>query len=265
LSDATQYPVFSGAEAFAKEGAADAPATRREIGLGIIHGFSGNPVSMRPLAERLASVGFRVDVPRLPGHGTHPRDMQRTRYADWRAEVVRTVDRLSQTSKHVALVGLSMGALLALDVGCERQELLAVVCINPQILDRKGFAVKLAPMLEYVVPMAPASLAGLRKDDIAKPGVSEKAYDWVPSAAGNSLLRELPRVRAGLKKLKPPLLVAHSVQDHSVPPENSAALLRLVPGARELLLERSYHVATLDYDLELLADNIAGFCEELAR
>lgn len=265
MSTASEHPVIPGAEAFAAPGAEDAPTHRRQIGLGLIHGFTGNPISMRPLAERLRSVGFRVDVPRLPGHGTHPRDMQRTRYADWRAEVVRTVERLTATSQHVGLVGLSMGGTLVLDVGTERRDVFGLVCINPQILSREGFIVKLAPLIEHLLPLAPASMAGLRKDDIAKPGVSEHAYDMVPAASGNSYLRELPRVRAGLSKLDRPLLVAHSVQDHSVPMQNSEELLRLVPHARELKLERSYHVATLDYDLELLADHITGFCDEFGR
>ncbi len=265
MSDAREYPILPGAEPFSAPGAEDAPSHRRQIGLGLIHGFTGNPLSMRPLAERLSSLGFRVDVPRLPGHGTHPRDMQRTRYADWRAEVVRTVERLTKTSQRVGLIGLSMGATLTLDVGSELQSLFGLVCINPQILSREGFVVKLAPLLEHLMPLAPAAMAGLRKDDIAMPGVSEHAYDLVPAAAGNSFLRELPRVRSGLGSIKCPLLVAHSLQDHSVPIQNSQELLRLVPHARELKLERSYHVATLDYDRELLAEHIAAFCDEFGR
>jgi carboxylesterase len=255
-----RYPVLPGAQAWSSEGTPD--TAHAKLGLALIHGFTGSPVSMRPLAEQLAARGFRVDVPRLPGHGTHPRDMQRTRYSDWRAEALRSVDRLASAAERIVLVGLSMGGTLALDLASSGERAIAgLVCINPQILDRKGVAVKLSGIIELLVPLAPAALAGLRKDDIAKPGVSEQAYDWVPTASGNSLLKELPRVRSQLGKLSCPLLVAHSRQDHSVPPENSEELLRLVPHAKELLLERSYHVATLDYDLELLASRISEFCD----
>ena len=257
------FPVLSGAEAFRAEGAATGPEKRRRCGLGVIHGFSGSPVSMRPLAEALAGLGFRVDVPRLPGHGTDPRDMARTRYPDWRGEVDACVDRLQREAEHVLLIGLSMGGTLCLDVASRRPEIRGVVCINPQLCDREGVMVKLSPLFAKVMPLAPAALAGLKKDDIAKPGVSERAYDYVSVAAGNSLLAALPDVRAGLTRLDRPLLVAHSAQDHSVPKENSEALLRLVPHARELLLERSYHVATLDYDFEILRDRIRDFCDEV--
>jgi carboxylesterase len=258
------HAVISGAEPYAALGSSVEHPERATTGIALIHGFTGSPISMRPLGELLVARGFRVEVPRLPGHGTHPKDMQRTRYADWRAEVLACVDRLIQSSSHVVLVGLSMGATLVLDVASSAERTIAgVVAINPQILDREGFTVKLAPLLEHVLPMAPASMAGLKKDDIAKPGVSEQAYDWVPTAAGNSFVRELPRIREQLARFPCPLLVARAPQDHSVPPQNSLSLLKLVPNAKELVLERSFHVATLDYDLELLAARITEFSDGL--
>ncbi|HET9952867.1 MAG TPA: alpha/beta fold hydrolase [Polyangiaceae bacterium] len=263
--NADRYPVRPGAEAYRAVARPGAPALRARTGVALIHGFTGSPVSMRPLAELLHELGFSVDVPRLPGHGTHPRDMARTRYADWRREVLDTIDRLSRVTERTVLVGLSMGGSLVLDVASSNERTLAgVVVINPQLLDRGGAAVKMAPLVERVLPFVPGALGGLRKDDIAKPGVSEQAYDWFPTAAGNSFMAELPRIREQLNHLSCPLLVAHSMRDHSVPPANSEALLKALPHARELRLERSYHVATLDYDLELLAEKICEFCENPA-
>jgi carboxylesterase len=257
------YPVMAGAEPWSQAGSGATGA----IGLLLVHGFTGNPVSMRPLGERLAARGFTVQVLRLPGHGTHFRDMQRTRYADWRAEVERALAELAARCARVVLVGLSMGATLVLDVAAEAGSAVAgVVTINAWILDRQGVVVKLAPLLEKILPLAPARAAGLVENDIAKPGGDEKAYRWVPAAAGNSVVRELPRVRQHVAKLGCPLLVAYSPQDHSVPPENSKALLRLAGSAdkTELVLERSFHVATLDYDLPLLDERIAEFAARVA-
>lgn len=259
------YPVIPGAEALTARGNSVTHPARSRTGVALIHGFTGSPVSMRPLAELLLAQGFSLDVPRLPGHGTHPKDMQRTRYADWRAEVLSAVDRLRTHAERIVLVGLSMGGTLVLDVAASgERDIAGTVSINAQLLDREGLTVKLAPLLETLLPLVPASLAGLKKDDIAKPSVSELAYDLVSTAAGNSFVRELPRIRERLANLSSPLIVARSPQDHSVPPANSLALLKLVPKARELVLERSYHVATLDYDLPLLAARITDFCDELA-
>jgi carboxylesterase len=51
----------------------------------VVHGFTGNPGSMRGVAEALAAAGFHVEMPLLPGHGTRVEDMLPTRWADWRA------------------------------------------------------------------------------------------------------------------------------------------------------------------------------------
>jgi carboxylesterase len=262
------YPVLPGQEAFVLEGkpTAEHPA-RQKLGMGLVHGFTGNPYSMRPLAEQLAQNGFYVDVPRLPGHGTDVQDMRRTRYSDWRAEVLALVDRLRARFELVMLVGLSAGGTLVLDVASSGERpITAIATINANVLDREGFAVKLAPVFEKILPIAPAFLAGMREDDIAKPGVGEKAYGRVPTAAGNSLLRELPRLRAQLPKLECPALIAYSPQDHTVPPDNSRAILKLLADKKpiELVLPRSYHVATMDYDLELLAERITQLADSVA-
>jgi len=90
-----------GAEPISREGhGALAP-----IGLLLLHGFTGNPTSLRPLAELLSARGFALELPLLPGHGTEPRDLLPTRYADWRAAAVSALDRLRARTKHVFVVG----------------------------------------------------------------------------------------------------------------------------------------------------------------
>ena len=260
----------AGGKAFSPEAEAWSAAgsgARGRTGMLLVHGFTGSPLSLRPLAERLASAGFTVEVPRLPGHGTTWRDMIPTRYDDWRAHVLFAAQALAARSDRLVLFGLSMGGTLVLDLASSGEVAAAgVVTVNAQILDREGLIVKLAPFLEKLLPVVPAKVAGLTPNDIAKPGVSERAYAWVPSAAGNSLLRALPRVREQLAHVPCPVVVMYSEQDHSVSPENSRTLLRLIRGAElsEVRLERSYHVATLDYDQPLILERVISFADRLA-
>lgn len=231
----------------------------------VLHGFTGSPVSVRPLAELLSKRGFAIEMPLLPGHGTRPKDLLPTRYADWRAEALAALTRLRARTQQVFAVGLSMGGTLALDLATT-EVLAGAVTINAQILDRGGLIVKLAPIIEKLIPIAPASAAGLTKNDI-KRGGNEDAYTWVAAAAGNSLVRALPEVRGRLKSVTCPLLVIYSRDDHSVPPANSKALPSLVGSASVtvLELENSYHVATLDNDLPLIDAKVASFAESLLK
>jgi carboxylesterase len=253
--------VKPGAEALSLAG----HGANANIGILLMHGFTGSPVSLRPLADLLSKLGFALELPRLPGHGTRPRDLLPTRYADWRAEALAGLNRLRARTQKVFAVGLSMGGTLVLDLGTT-EPLDGVVTINAQILDRGGLIIKLAPLIEKIIPIAPASAAGLTKNDIKKGG-DEDAYDWVAAAAGNSLVRALPDVRGRLGSFTSPLLVIYSRDDHSVPPANSKALPELVASksVTVLELENSYHVATLDNDLPLIAERVASFAESLAK
>ena len=260
-----QYSVIPGAESWSNPGS----GARAKVGVVVVHGFTGNPNSTRPIGEALAQRGFAVEVPRLPGHGTHWREMMQTRYHDWMAETERVVTQLKSRCESVILVGLSMGGTIGLDIASRRPELCAgVVPINASVLDREGLIVKLAPLLAHVLPAVPASAAGLIKNDAAKPGVDERAYPWVPAKAGQSLVEQLPRIRRQLRGIKVPLLVAYSHNDHSVPCANSKAIPGLVGSGGDvtvLPLERSFHLATIDYDADLIVERITNFADRVGK
>ena len=259
-----RFPIFEGAEPWSHQGSGD----NGRVGVAVVHGFTGNPCGMRPFGEAIAEHGFTVEVPRLPGHGTSWRDMGRTRYSDWKAEFRRVYEDLAKRCDSVFFCGLSMGGTIALDLASEKLEKLrGVVPINATVLDREGLLAKIAPYISYLIPVVPASAAGLVKNDIAKEGEDEKAYGWVPSKSGDSLLRELPRVRQALKQVTVPVLVAYSAHDGSVPNENSKAIADLLGSddVTVLCLENSKHVATLDLDRELLVEKTADFFRRVSE
>lgn len=249
--------VLPGAEAWTAEGSGDAAGT----GLLALHGFTGSPVSMTPMARRANAAGHPVSVPRLPGHGTTVQEMARTRYDDWVGEALSAFDALAATCDRVVVAGLSMGGAISIDVASQRPAA-GLVTVNAPVRDREGLLVaitaRLRPLLDRLPVVVPRALADLPTRDIARPDVDELAYAQVPVAAGLSLDAQMGRLRAALPGITCPALVAWAPQDHSVPPENSATILELL-GSQDvttLVLERSYHVATLDWDAEALEDAV---------
>jgi carboxylesterase len=230
--------VLPGAEPFAADGG--------EVGVVLSHGFTGSPQSLRPWAEHLAAAGLTVRLPRLPGHGTRWQDLNDTRWPDWYGEVERAFDGLRGRCRQVFAMGLSMGGTLVTRLAEQRPaEVAGLVLVNPSLgTERKDVKYAL-PLLHRVVP----SLAGVG-NDIRKPGVTELAYGRTPLRAMHSLSRLWPLVVADLGRLTAPVLLYRSRVDHVVEPL-SGRLLR--DGARstevtEVMLEESYHVATLDHD-----------------
>ncbi len=235
---------------------------RGRIGIVVTHGFTGNPRSTRPLGQRLASAGYSVEVPLLPGHGTDVRDLARTRYRDWYEHLARVTDHLAEHCEHVVLVGLSLGGTLSLDLASQRGDLVsAVATVNAPVTAPVGIVARLGPVLSLAAPYVPRRVAGLPPDDVARPGVDEGAYRTVATRAARSIVRELPRIRTGLYDLEQPVLVVRSAVDHTVPPTDADELMELVGSAdiRELVCERSYHVALLDHDAPLVEEAVLRF------
>ena len=103
-------PVLPGAEPFVHEGSDD-------VGVLLCHGFTSTPQSMRDWGEHLAAEGISVRCPRLPGHGTAWRELNRTRWTDWYATVEREFGLLRSTCRSVFVFGQSMGGALAFWMG----------------------------------------------------------------------------------------------------------------------------------------------------
>jgi len=251
--------AIPGAEPFSARGTGE----RGRVGVVVVHGFTANPIGTRPLGMRLAGAGYSVEVPRLPGHGTSVRDLARTRYADWRASVVNATVALARGCEHVVLVGQSMGGSIVLDLaGSGDHPIAGVVTINALVLDRTELLARAAPLLQHVVPFVPRGAAGLPSDDLAKPGVEERAYGWVSARAAQSFIAELPRIRSVLGGVTCPALVVTSPEDHTVDPANGAAIaeaMTAAPRVERLETRRSYHVPLLDYDAEMLEERIVAF------
>src|ERR1700742_4131618 len=97
-----------------------------DIGVLLVHGFTGTPVEMRFLGEELAHAGFRAHGMLLPGHGTRVEDLDRTTWRDWADAVEDAFDTLALSCRRVAVVGQSLGGLLALHVASRRRDVAAV-------------------------------------------------------------------------------------------------------------------------------------------
>jgi carboxylesterase len=218
----------------------------------VLHGFTGSPRSMRPWAEHLAAHGFRVDLPRLPGHGTSWRELNLTGWQDWYAAAERALlDLAEATGRPVGVTGLSMGGALALRLAQVHPALVrGLVLVNPviNIVDPR---IRVLRLIRLLTPSLGA-IAG----DVAKPGSDEGGYARTPLHALDSQRRLCSLVRRDLGLVSTPLLVFRSAQDHVADPSSVALIADRTTAADRhfVVLERSYHVATLDHEAELIFD-----------
>jgi carboxylesterase len=246
-------PVLPGREPFS--------ATGGPHGALVLHGFTGSPHSVRPIAEALAAAGFTVELPLLPGHGTSVTDMLRTGWADWSAAADSAYRSLAARCDRMIVAGLSMGGTLACWLAARHPEVAGLVCINPAV---EPPAESFIELLDGMLASGGETMPAIGSD-IAKPGVEELAYDATPIEPLKSLMAAVVELEKQLGEIAAPLLLFTSPQDHVVPPTASDLLAARVSGPVErVTCERSYHVATLDYDGPEIVSRTVDFAKKVA-
>ena len=225
----------------------------------VLHGFTGNPSSMRGIARALADAGFAVELPRLPGHGTSVEDMLATGWEDWTAEVESAYQRLASRVDEIVVCGLSMGGALTAWIGARHPEIAGLVFINAVAEP----AEELRGMVEGMVEAGETLMDGVGSD-IADPDQTESAYAQVPLAPLLTMIDGVIGLQDSLPAITAPALVMNSPEDHVVTPSNSDHLAATLGGPVERIsLDRSYHVATLDFDRELIEESVVSFARRV--
>lgn len=228
----------------------------RRVGVLLSHGFTGQPASMTPWGQALAELGYAVEVPRLPGHGTTWEELNTLTWADWYGELTRLFDKLVAENDAVVVCGLSMGGALVLRLAADRPgDVAGVVVVNPAVATKR-LDVKLLPVLKHLVKSFPGIA-----NDIKKPGVEEHGYTRTPLKAVHSMMQAWPGIVADLPKITAPLLYFRSTEDHVVDEKSEPLIIGGVSSTDVTMvrLENSYHVATIDNDAETIYADTAAF------
>jgi carboxylesterase len=231
-----------------------------KIGVLVLHGFTGSPVTIKPWAEYLNQIGYTVAAPCLPGHGTTWQEMNETTWQDWYEAVEQSFIELKSKCDRVFVAGFSMGGALALRL-CQIRgsEVEGLLLLNPSVRDRRWF-INLTPILKYFIPSVKKG-----PTDIAAPNPPKHSYGRTPLKALDSL-RQLWRItQRDLYLIDLPIMVAYSINDHAVDPENSMTVIDNIFSVdiREVIFEKSFHNVPLDYDADLLNAESKLFIEDV--
>jgi len=172
----------------------------------LLHGFTGTPYELRHLGLCLNKAGYTVSAPVLPGHNSSPEALQTTNPDEWISAAARALDELRQGCDRVVVGGLSLGALLALQLAMDRPGLIHGLMLygTPHRLgSRLGLLLLLynyTPMLRFK-PYFP-KLGKIR--DVCDPAIKgvNPGYDVLPMAAGRQLWGFIRRIRRRVGELR---------------------------------------------------------------
>lgn len=229
------------------------------VGVVLQHGFTGSPWEVRYLGERLAAAGFSVTGPLLPGHGTSLDDLDATRWQDWVEHVERAVDEMAKSVDRVAIVGQSLGGLLALYVGSRRKELTSVSTLAaPLWLDGiSGRVARWAQAGKLPIKTIPKFGGSDVLDPISR--AENPCYPGIPMKALGQLADFMTVVDASLGNVTQPTLVLHARQDHTAPVACADRIAEATHAERVRILPRSYHLIAVDVERDIVAAEVIQF------
>ena len=223
-----------------------------------LHGLTGTPYEVRPIAVALAARGVRARGIWMAGHNGTVDDLAATSHQQWIGLAEQALAELRAQHDRLYLVGVSMGALVGLRLA-ETSRVDGVVTVGAPLV--------LAPRIPQLLPLIrvfrksrPKRASGVEDPEAL---ARHPTFPEMPFDAVRELIRLQKLVRRDLRKVTCPILVAHGQQDKTAQPEDAARLHASVgtgQGDKALMmLPRSGHVATVDYDGPDLARAAADF------
>jgi len=213
----------------------------------LVHGFTGAPAEMRPMAEYLLNRNISVFGVRLAGHGTSPEDMARTTWQDWYASVEMAYDELRKACDKVFVCGFSLGALLALHLSMSR-DVAGLILISPAIGLRDKRAAY-ARWLRHIVRVVEKD-TDPRHADTTDPEAFMRfwSYDVNPTSSVWELLQLQEVVRSELERVQCPTLVVCSTKDKDISPDAGRRVYDGVAASEKelMILHNSGHGIVVD-------------------
>ena len=190
---------------------------RVPLAIVLLHGFTSAPPQYDRFAGQLYERGHSVVVPRLPGHGDADRSaaaLGRVRAEAWLATADDALDIACGLGERVAILGISLGGVMAAWSALRRTDLSCAVAVAPMF----GL-LKFPPLVDRI---AGAALAALPDARIA----------WDPFGDG----RQIPPYgypRYSTRGLGQCLRIADAVYERARSERPPAAIVAMLLNARD--------------------------------
>ncbi|WP_047154330.1 alpha/beta hydrolase [Aneurinibacillus tyrosinisolvens] len=224
------------------------------IGCLLIHGFTGSPYEVVPIARYLEGRGWKIESPVLAGHEGHPMPFRKATWHDWVRSAEDALQNLLKVCQQVYVIGFSMGGMIAAHLSTRYPVSKLVLLnaslfyINPQQLFRDAAAI-------------------IKKHFTSGPDAKEtyrryvnKAFSTPPRAVVH--FRHLVRVlRQDLPHVTVPALIIQGGKDDLVDPSSAEYIYNTIASTEKEMhiLPESKHIICHDCEQEELLSLIDRF------
>jgi carboxylesterase len=227
-------------------------------GVLLLHGFGDTPQTLALLARRLHKSGYSLYAPLLPGHGRDMGSFGRSGAADWIDAAKEALVGMRSRHDSVSIVGLSMGAALAVIVASEQRDVPALVLIAPY-LGMPRF-LRLAAASYRLWGRFAGEINSRDPRSILDPIEREKnlAYGKVTGRGLFELAKVVRHARRALSRVMSPTMIIQSREDPRSAPEVAEFALNALGAEKKKLVwaVEGGHIITVDYGREFVFDEV---------
>jgi len=229
----------------------------------LLHGGGDTPQTLRYLGAELHARGFHVAAPLLPGHGRTLREFARVSANDLGDAAGSAYARLRQSHEWVAVIGLSMGGALGVQLAAEHPEVPALGLLAPYLAmpRRIAWIARLAPLWGLIVPAVRSGDGRSIHDPVEQD--KSLAYGVFTPRALRALRETMRRAVNALPRVAAPTLVIQSREDNRIAADDTArAFARLGATEKELVwVGGAGHIITVDYGRDAVIERVVTFME----
>jgi carboxylesterase len=239
----------------------------------LIHGMGANIIEITRLAQALHAAGFSVFAADIQGfcHG-----MPVSQWESWLKQVIGHFHALRQRYDTVSVVGVSMGATLALALA-ERERPDSLVLLSTALaydgwgLPWYHFLLKMLPLVPFknryrYRETEPYGVKNLEVRTMVKRALQS---DQVSEMGGESMSlqhivqgrRLIAHVREHIAAVSSPTLLMHAVEDETVSVRHAEWVFEHIASANKdiIYLGDSYHMITIDNERDTVMHETERF------
>ena len=224
----------------------------------LLHSFTSNPNDMKKLGRYLQQNQYSCYAPTLSGHGLPAEELLNYGPADWSQDVLDGYQLLKDKGfEHIAVVGLSLGGVLALKTAQELQ-INGVVTLSVP-MDKEAALLK-----ERILYYAKRYKQLEGKDD--KQIASEMAeLEHLPFESLTDFEQLINRTRDHLTSIVSPVCVMYGELDDPSYMTSAEKIFQSVTSDQKTIkgFANSKHLMTLGKDMNAVNQDILAFLNEL--
>ncbi len=238
----------------------------------MLHGLSGSNLEVARIAQSLHARGFSVFAPNIEGYCF---DTQTTPWQDWIEKAKEHLERMLTRYETVSVLGLSMGATLALALA--EQENIASMALLGTAMDYKGWAIpwyrfllrlgRIFPEINFTYKEEPPF--GVKNPELrAKMKQSFTKRKYAEAGGEEISLKHLIQgdylieyVQKNLDAVSAPVLVIHAIEDETCSVRGAEKMFNQINSKHKefIYLGDSYHLITIDNQRQTVFNEVERF------